>query len=264
MSFISEKSLRELLPPKYSHNMIYIYETLDSTNNRAKELISQSTLHGTIVIAQQQTAGKGRLGRSFFSPPNGLYMSIVVKPDFDTNLLTLVTTAAAAATAESIEKVCGKKTGIKWVNDIYINEKKVCGILTEGIADAHTGRIENLIIGIGINTSLEGFPEDLLVTAGAVEGEYSKEELAAEVIRSVLDYIERIETKDFMQSYKNRSILTGKTVNVYKGAYKINPDDELASRPAKVLGIDDNGGLTVIYTDGRRETLSTGEVTIRL
>jgi len=280
MTLITEKTLREALLPEYGTLPLYIYDSVSSTNDLAKELVSQSehesdsqtfsqgahslnTFGAGVVMAHSQTQGRGRLGRSFFSPESGIYMSIIIKPAFDTSLIPLVTPAAAVAAAESIEKVCNKKADIKWVNDIYIDEKKVCGILTEGVSNA-SGGIEYIIVGIGINTSCDGFPAELAETAGAVSGEYDKAELAAEIISSVFDYMNSLADRSFMPSYRQRSILTGKTVNVYKGAYKTNPEDELPSRPAKVLGIDDDGGLMVIYTDGSRETLTTGEVTIRL
>ena len=259
---ITEESLRAALPARYKENPIHIFDTLDSTNNKAKQLALAGAPHGTIVMALQQTGGKGRLGRSFFSPREGLYISIIIKPDFDLSKSVLVTSAAAVAVAESIESVAGHKAMIKWVNDVYIDDKKVCGILTEGMTDFETGQIENIIIGIGINTSLSGFPEELLRIAGAVEGDYSPAILAAETISKTLDLMKNMESRQFIEKYKERNFILGEQITVYQGIYKTDPS-EVPSRPARALDIDENGGLVVMYSDGSRETLTSGEVSIR-
>lgn len=215
------------------------------------------------------------MGRSFFSPKEGIYLSIIVKPNFDISRSGLVTIAAAAAVAEAIDAVCirpqADRSGpaaegaqIKWVNDVYLHGKKVCGILTEGITDFESGQIDHLVIGIGINTNLEGFPEELLQVAGAVEGDYSRSQLAAEVISRALGYLEHLEERAFMKTYREKSMLIGRQIRVFKGTYRSDPTKELDGIPARVLGIEDNGGLQVIYTDGSRETLTTGEVTVRV
>lgn len=261
---ITKENITSYLPDRYKNNPVYIYDTLDSTNILARQLAAENAPHGTVVIARQQTAGRGRLGRSFFAPDEGIYLSIIIRPAFDPEKALLVTPAAAVATAEAIEKISGHDAKIKWVNDIYIDNKKVCGILTEGITSAETCRLEALILGIGVNTTLRDFPPALLEIAGAVEGDYSRSELAACIIAGTLDLADSIEEKNFLDAYRSRSLLTGMTVNVFKGTYKLDPTDEIPSRPARVLGIDDDGGLQVIYSDGTRETLTTGEVTIRL
>lgn len=262
-AYITVEDLRKHLPDRYINNSIHIYDTLDSTNIRARQLAMENAPHGTVVMAGQQTAGRGRLGRSFFAPQEGIYLSIIIRPDFTPDKAILITPAAAAATAEAIEEVSGHQAKIKWVNDIYIGNRKVCGILTEALTSGTTGQIDALILGIGVNTTLKDFPAELLDIAGAVEGDYDRAQLAALIITKALDLTASIEEKTFLDTYRDRSLLTGRTVNVFKGTYKISPDDEIPSRPARVLGIDDDGGLMVIYTDGTRETLTTGEVTIR-
>lgn len=261
---ITEKSLREHLFTRYKNNRLYIYDTLDSTNNRAKQLALENAPHGTTVIAMQQTAGKGRLGRSFFSPREGIYLSIIIKPTFDLSKSVLVTAAAAVAVAQAIESVCGRHAQIKWVNDVYLDGKKICGTLTEGISDFETSHIESLVIGIGVNTSVKDFPDELRDTVGAVDGDYSRSALAAEIISRMLNFAENIESREFIQDYRKRSMVIGKNVTVYKGVYSVAPEKELEGMPAKVLGIDDDGGLEVIYTDGKRETLTSGEISVRL
>lgn len=261
---ITEESLRACLPVRYRNNPIYIYDTLDSTNNRANRLALEHAPHGTVVMARQQTGGKGRLGRSFFSPREGIYLTLIIKPTFDLSKAVLVTSAAAVAVAESVEAVCGMEAGIKWVNDVYVGGKKICGILTEGITSLETGQIESLVIGIGINTTLHGFPPELLDTVGAVEGNYSKSALAANVISRTLDLMETIEDRAFIKAYREKSLVIGKSVKVYKGTYQVNPTDEIPSRPARALDIDENGALVVLYSDGTQEHLTSGEVSIRL
>lgn len=260
---ITAESLRACLPPKYRNNPIYIYDELDSTNIKAKQIAIENAPHGTIVMARQQTSGKGRLGRSFFSPREGIYMSIVLKPTFDLSKSVLVTSAAAVAVAEAIEDISGLNAGIKWVNDVYVDGKKVCGILSEGITDFETGQIETIIVGIGINTTTNGFPKELLDIVGAVSGNYSKSALAAGVISRMLDLTDDIEKRTFIDTYKTKSLVIGKTVTVFKGIYKNDPS-EVPSRPARVLDIDDDGGLIVLYSDGNTETLTSGEISIRL
>ncbi len=260
---ITEDSLRAFLPTKYKDNNIFIYDTIDSTNLKAKHIALEKAEHGTVVMAMQQTEGRGRLGRSFFSPRRGIYLSIIVKPTFDLSKSVLVTAAAAVAVAEAIESVCGVDAQIKWVNDIYVDGKKVCGILTEGITDFETGQINSLIIGIGVNTTVKDFPGELLETVGAVEGNYSRSALAAEIISRTLNFTEALESRTFIDAYRKKSMVIGKTVRVYKGGINTAAKAQAHGKSAKVIDIDNDGGLMVIYSDGARETLSTGEISIR-
>lgn len=261
---ITEDSFKACLPAEYKNIKIHIYDTLDSTNIKAKQIAAENGEDRAVIMARQQTGGRGRLGRSFFSPKEGLYMSILIKPDFDLSNSGLVTSAAAVSVAQSIEEIAHKDAGIKWVNDVYVDSKKVCGILTEGITDFETGRIEHLIIGIGINTTVKDFPKELLQTVGAVEGEYSKSALAASVVSKTIDFIKQIDDPSFIKTYKEKSIVIGKNIKVYKGQYKVNPDDEIPGINARVLDIDSDGGLIVLYSDGTREKLISGEISIRL
>ena len=169
---------------------LHFVDTIDSTNNAVKALAQAGASEGFVLIADHQTAGRGRLGRGFYSPKDGLYLSIVIRPTFDMSRASQVTVAAAAATSESIDETCGCASQIKWVNDIYVNNKKVCGILTEATTDFETGQIDSLIIGIGINTSDKSFPPELADIAGSVSEEdltgHEKAQLAASIIEKVL------------------------------------------------------------------------------
>lgn len=261
---IDADALRNALPARYQNVELHIHDTLDSTNTYAKQLALEGAPHGSIVIAEHQTNGRGRLGRTFFSPRSGLYISIVIKPDFDLSQSVLVTSAAAVAVVNALNTVCSVDAGIKWVNDIYVKGKKVCGILSEGLTNFESGQIDSIIIGIGINTSVDGFPDDLLDIAGAVEGDYSRSALVANVIAETLDLMSSISNRAFMPAYKEKSLVIGKTVTVYNGKYKTSPEEDLPSRQARVLDIDDNGGLVVLYTDGSKEVLTSGEISVRL
>ena len=268
-SAISEAAVRNALPANLRGMNLYVRDVLDSTNLEARRIVTDEDAKATpaVVLCRQQTAGRGRLGRSFFSPrDDGLYLSVVIKPDFDISRSGLVTVAAAAATSEAIDEVCGCSTQIKWVNDIDLNGKKVCGILTEASTDFETGQIEYLVTGIGINTSEKSFPPELKEIAASVSEEgltgHEKALLAAAVIDKFIRY-----TKDltgFMDSYRDRSLVTGKKITVYTGTYRKDPTQELGGRPAFALGIDDSGGLMVEYDDGAKETLTSGEVSIRI
>lgn len=238
---------------------VYFYECTGSTNAVAADLADNGAPHGTSVFARHQTAGRGRLGRSFVSPDDsGIYMSIVLKPD-DFNPV-LITTAAAVAVCRAIEKICGCNPQIKWVNDIYLEGKKVCGILAEAVTDHKTGQITHIILGIGINCRNDAIPPELKNIAGAVEGNYSINHLAAEVLNQVISLVSDPQADRFINEYKTRSMVIGKTVTVHKGG--LIPGKP--GVPARVLDIDNTGGLVVIYTSGQRETLSTGEISIRL
>ena len=240
---------------------LHIFETIDSTSTYAKKLAESGAEHGTAVIALQQTGGRGRLGRSFHAPAGtGIYMSLILKTEADFSKAMLVTTAASVAVCRAIRKVCGAYPQIKWVNDIYLNGKKVCGILTEAVTDPDTGLPQAIVAGIGINCSTESFPENLQEIAGAVEGDYSPAQLAAQVTNELLQLTDDLDPGSFIGEYREHSMVIGKTVKVYKGGY--SPD--AAGINARVLDIDDSGGLRVIYSSGECETLSSGEISIRL
>ena len=265
--------VRELMgrvSPEIAEAGLYVYDEIDSTNLQAKRLILEGKAgHGSVAFANRQTAGRGRLGREFHSPKDGIYMSIVIHPNFDVSRAVLVTVAAAVAVAEAVDQVCGVETGIKWVNDIYLEDRKVCGILTEATTDFETGAIDNLIIGIGLNTSVKDFPKELQKIAGAVpvSDVHVKAALVSSIVEKTLNYVKElgeIGTPEFMEIYRQKSLLIGKEITVFKGAYRKDPERELEGIRAKATGIDDAGGLRVRYEDGKRETLTTGEVSVRL
>ena len=235
------------------------YESVTSTNAVAKQaapLLQKDML----IISAHQSEGRGRLGRSFFSPfCSGIYMSLCLHTDLCAKDLSLITTAAAVAVAQTLEEETGKTFGIKWVNDIYLDDKKVCGILTEGVLDPVTNSPYCAVLGIGINlvAPVGGYPEDIKNIAGAVfETDCSdevKDKIIAGIINRFYNFYDNITEKPFLKEYRNRSILDGKTVFYVK--------DEKTYQ-GKVLGIDDDLSLLVKQDDGTIKALSTGEVTL--
>ncbi len=229
--------------------IILLYET-DSTNSYAKELAKNGECDGTVIIAETQTNGRGRLGRVFQSPKgSGIYMSVIVRKNFKPD----ITACTAVAVAEAVDKVCGTDTLIKWVNDIYLNEHKICGILTEASMSQNN---YYAVIGIGLNVGSvkESFDSKLLKTASSIEDEtgkkFNRSQICAEIINSLERHLEQIETRLFIEKYRKRSFLIGKEVTVLKGSEERN---------ACVLDIDENACLKVRYNDGSEEVLNSGE-----
>ncbi len=233
-----------------------VYDVLESTNNTARLLAQQNAAQGTTVIANCQTKGKGRMGRDFFSPEGGIYMSIVLRPQTNIENILFLTVAAAVAAAESIESASGKKSEIKWVNDVYIEGKKVCGILTEGAICAETAQLEYAVLGVGINTVFceSEFPEQLQTKAGGVFSSRAtsgqKACLIADFCNRFFGMYQELQSKDFVSRYQSRSFLDGKTVEYYKNGEK---------QTAQVLKIDDQARL-VVKNGQSTEFLSSGDV----
>ncbi len=234
------------------------YDTLDSTNNLLKKLAAEGAPDGSAVIAHAQTGGKGRLGRSFFSPEGcGLYMSVLLRRDIPVGLVKLLTPLAAVAVAEALEECGSKKIGIKWVNDLYADGKKVCGILTETQLSPQSGAPLWAVVGIGVNLFPPhcGYPDDIKDRAGAAF-EAASDGLRNRVARGILLSLGRklggLESRDFLGEYRARSILGGREVTVLPEGYS-----------ARVKGIDDDCRLIVETPAGERR-LESGEVSLKL
>lgn len=236
------------------------FKCVDSTNNVAKILAENGAEEGTAVVSLQQTAGRGRLGRTFLSKKGGIYLSVVLRPLIKPEDALFITVAAAVSAARAIETVSNKKCEIKWVNDIYINGKKVCGILTEGGFGAD-GKLEYVILGVGINLFAPryGFPQELPL-AGSVfdrkskilQKKRKKEQTIAEFLTEFFEFYENLSKKEFIKEYQRRSFLTGKDITYTKDG---------ATYKAKVTGIDDDARL-VIKCGDKTQILSHGEIQI--
>lgn len=240
-----------------------LFDAVDSTNNVAKTLTPGKT--PIMVIANKQTAGRGRLGRSFASPSGaGLYMSVCFQPNFDLDKSLYVTMAAAVAVCRAAEKVASVRPKIKWVNDVFHNGKKICGILTEAQSNFETGKIDTLVIGIGVNCFPGSFPEELKDVAGPLSSKrnaFSRGQLAAEIYNELMSILEDLQSKTFLREYRSRCFILGKNILVH-------PNLNGTSVRARAIDVDDNGGLVVEYMEGRKarqiEALTTGEISIRL
>ncbi len=237
-------------------------DVIDSTNTYARKKAMDGAPEGYVVIANSQTAGRGRRGRSFYSPEGtGLYMSIVLRPgNCPAEQATRFTTMAAVAVCEAIEAVSGREAGIKWVNDIFMDGKKVCGILTEASLDMKNGLVDYAILGIGVNVMPPkgGFPAELTDIAHTVFDEFvpeKKEQLTAQILNLFMDYYKFFSQKTHVKMYRKRCFVVGENVDVVVGEER---------RKAFVLDVDDECHLIVRYEDGTEEILSSGEISIRL
>lgn len=253
--------INELLGPLSNALYINVERTVTSTNILLKEKAALGAPEGTVLIASSQTSGRGRFARKFYSPENsGIYMSILLRPRMPAENAVLITTAAAAAVAVAAENLSGKKTEIKWVNDVLINGKKICGILTEAALDVESGSLDYAVLGIGINayTPSGGFPEEIKNIAGAVFEQKAaglRNRLAAEVLKSFYGFYSTLEGRGFLEEYRRRSAVIGKRISV------ISRDGAVF---ATALGIDENCRLQVKYDDGRTAALSSGEISTKI
>jgi BirA family transcriptional regulator, biotin operon repressor / biotin---[acetyl-CoA-carboxylase] ligase len=261
--YLSAEEISAILDSTGPTLEIRVFDLLESTNKTAKEVALTEPNHDIVILANEQSAGRGRLGRNFYSPQNaGLYLSILFRPSFDMGHSILITTAAAVAVVRAIEKLSPLDLSIKWVNDIYYKEKKVCGILTEAISDFETGRIGYVVLGIGINCFDVAYPEELSKIAGSLGGGFSRNQLAAEIINQWNTLLPGIENRSFLDEYRKKSAVLGKEIFIYPAGGL-----EAEGTPAQALSIDNDGGLVVRYLAGSKfgltETLSGGEVSIR-
>ena len=253
--FISSKLETESL----GRNII-VYDEIDSTNNEAKKRAAAGEPHGTAVIADRQTMGKGRLGRSFVSPPGtGVYMSVIIRPELSAENAGLITSAAAVAAAEAVEKLCRQKVMIKWVNDLYLNDKKICGILTEASMGLEMKALDYAVIGIGINVRSVRtlFDEELSLRASSIEDETGiradRNELCAELLNRLEYWLSSIEQREFLHEYRRREYLTGKLITANVGNSTI---------VGSAVGIDNNANLMIELPSGEIRHLNSGEANL--
>lgn len=234
-----------------------VHSCVASTNGLVKERAENGADEGLVVIADTQSAGRGRLGRSFCSPAGtGLYMSVLLRPHFAPEKALSVTTLAAVAVCRAIERLSDRRAMIKWVNDVYCDGKKVCGILTEAGVSGGVLRYAVLGIGINVNDPTGGFPEDIRGIAASVFGRISADRaaLAAAVLDAFFEEYAQLERSTYIQEYISRSCLTGAAILVRT---------PVGEEEATALGVDEQCRLRVRYADGREEVLSSGDVSIR-
>ncbi len=245
----------------WAEALIY-YDSIGSTNDEAKALAAGGAPHGTVLIADRQTKGRGRMGRSFQSPGGkGIYLSVILRPACRPDALMHLTCAVAVAACDAIETVCGVRPGVKWINDLILSGKKLGGILTEMSLSA-TGDVQYAVVGIGINCSQkqEDFPHQLQNIAISLEAAENRKidraALAAELVRSLSKMAEALHAKKFMllDTYRSDCITTGKEVIVHAPT---------GTRRGLAVDVDSDGALVVRFSDGTMEAIQSGEVSVR-
>lgn len=258
-SVLTETGIR--LHLKHREIPVTVFQEVVSTNNTAKQMAAEGVAHGALVVADFQTGGRGRRGRSFLSPPgSGLYLSMVLRGGLPAQDAVRITGAAAVAACRAVEHVTGKRLDIKWVNDLYDHGKKCCGILTEAQTDFETGGVDFVVVGIGINLlePEEGWPDGLRDTATAIfrRGEpVDRCRLAAAVADELLNVWDALPDMSFMDEYRARNIVPGRRVRILQAG---------SERVGEALCITEEGHLLVRLEDGTQEALSFGEVSIRM
>lgn len=258
---LSVPSISKYLDGSARDLRVSVFKSLPSTNLSAREKALQGEPEGLVILSDQQTVGRGRSDRGFFSPAGtGLYMSLLLRPKLSVGDSLLLTTAAAVAVAEAIEEVSGKKTQIKWVNDVLIDGKKVSGILTDAALSMENGGVDYAIIGMGINVlpPTDGFPPELQGIAASVFSQENgdiRSRLAGSVLNHLMRYYADLSRRTFLPAYRERLFFLGKSVTVLKQDGPVK---------AIALGVDENFRLRVRYESGREELLSSGEIQIRL
>lgn len=244
---------------------IFNYDEVSSTNDLANAYAAEHQNIDAVFTADSQTNGRGRRGRSFYSPKNsGLYISFLIHPEKTLVNPSLLTCMTAVVICRSIEEVCGIYTHIKWVNDIYYEQRKICGILTEGKIDPETGSLSYAVIGAGLNLfdPDSGFPDDIKEKAGALISGSPDYKIKNKLFRSIIEnfsrYCDNYDVNSFIDEYRDRSMLIGKYVKITGYNNRSFPDDE----SALVTGIDDNCRLLVRFKDGSSYALESGEVSV--
>ena len=239
---------------------IRVFSEIDSTNAEARRLALSGVQHAVLLVAEQQSAGRGRLGRSFYSPDGtGIYMTYLWQPNAVAGDVISATTAAAVAVHRalcSIPSIAGNSLSIKWVNDIYLSDKKVCGILAEAITNPQNGRIDSMWIGIGINVAPMIFPDELSHIATSLgDHRIDRNELIARIVDELCQVLCDDDKYAHMSYYRDHSMVIGRAVNTICGEKTV---------PGIVLDIDREGGLIVERPDGTEEVIRSGEISLRL
>ena len=258
---LSEAGIRPFLRTEQLGRNLLVYKTVDSTNRELKRLAHNGAAHGTVVIAEQQTAGRGRMGRSFYSPErSGIYMSVLLRPQIGAQQSLLITSGAAVSVARAIHTVAGIEAEIKWVNDLYVGGKKICGILTEAGMDFESGSFDYIVVGIGVNVAEpeQGFPEELRAIVGALQSgtpTLRRSLLIAEILNNLEPIYAALPGNAFLEEYRQRSMVIGRDIYILSGASR---------EAARALDIDEEGRLLVRGAGGEERILGSGEISIRL
>lgn len=254
-----QNRIRGLLPEdcRLGGNFLY-FEKIDSTNSYAKKLAADGAAHGTVILADRQSAGRGRLGKQFHSPDGGLYMSVILRENLDFSDLMAFTACTASAVFSSLAEY-GVIAKIKWVNDLFLNDRKVCGILCEGGFDPQTGNLGYLVVGIGLNLLPDAaLPEELMPIVTDIRTEtglsLDKNAVAASILRHLDTLLAGISQRTFLKIYTEHSYTIGKQVIVSrKMAGNVSRETQ-----GLAVGYSQNAGLIVRFPDGEEQEITTG------
>ena len=259
-----QESILSHLPTGFPwRSSLLCFDTVDSTNTRAKELAASGAPQGTVLIADRQTGGRGRLGRSFQSPGGmGIYLSLILRPSCPAAQLMHLTCAAAVAVCDAVEQTLDFRPGIKWINDLVAQHRKLAGILTELSVNPRTGLVDYAVVGIGINCQQreEDFPAELRSIAGSAAMVTGKPVDRARLAAAILQALEQM----------SRELLTGKaqTMECYRrDCVTVGAEVDVicndSRRRGTALDIDEDGALLVAFPNGSVETVQSGEVSVR-
>ena len=260
---VTEEEIRAFLPGWQRE--IRCFEEIDSTNTYLKKLAMTGAPHGTAAVADSQTAGRGRMDRVFQSPKGkGIYLSVLLRPDLPPQKLLPVTALCGVGVCRAVERVCGIRPQLKWPNDPVVNGKKLCGILTEMSLEGETGRLQYLVLGVGLNVAQTAadFTPDVAAMATSVNEAAGSNVSRAALIAAMLEEIDalydalcRDDTAAYLAEYRARCVNLGKTVQL------IRPDGSRDTVTAET--VDEEFSLVVRYPDGHQETVRSGEVSVR-
>lgn len=258
---MTQAEIKSLLHTDWVAKEVLYFDTIDSTNTKAQELAEKGYPSGTLVVADKQESGKGRRGRSWVSPSGtGIFMTLMIKPDINPNNASMLTLVAALAVAKAITSVTGEEAMIKWPNDIVVNGKKVCGILTE--MNAQFDYINHIVVGIGINVHNESFPEEISQMASSLMIEAGGKRFhRAQIIAETMSYFEQyydtfLKTQDLSALVREYDKLL---VNRNKSVRVLDPKEPF---DGKAMGITSKGEL-IVDTWESRKLVSSGEVSVR-
>lgn len=254
---LSAEGIKVYLKDKDEYN-IFVFDTVNSTNIEAKKLGIEGYKNKTIVVSDEQSNGRGRFGRTFVSPKGkGIYLSLIIKPEnmniSDVSFSTILTVVGVF---RALNKLTKQNIKIKWVNDLYIDNKKVSGILTELISDVESGNIDFIVSGIGINinASTDDFPDELKDIVSSIKLEnITRNELIAKITNEIYSIFLNFDKKEIIKEYKNNQLLLGKFIHYEKNG---------EHKEGTVIDINQDGCL-VVEVDNKIEELNSGEVSIQ-
>ena len=237
-------------------------ETVDSTNTEAKRQAMAGAPDGLVIVSEEQTGGRGRRGRSFVSPPGGLYLSALLRPDCPLEQVSALTAWTAVAVCDAVEELCGIRPGIKWPNDVILDGRKLCGILTELELEAEAAALRYVVVGLGLNVSQTeaDFGPEVAPVAVSLAQALGKAPRRAEAAGAVIAALDRMAADfpqrwgEWLERYRADCLTLGRPVRLLRAG---------GEEAAVAEAVDETFALVVRRPDGRRETVSSGEVSVR-